>query len=55
VIEGANPSKLDADVQLKQMQQLKTRLAYAEDVIARQKNLSGIRELEQKYSADRRR
>ena len=32
-------AKLDDDVQLKQLQQLKTQLAYAEDIYRRQKNL----------------
>src|SRR5690349_13782591 len=39
VKKGQILAKLDDDVQLKQLQQLKTQLAYAEDVYRRQKNL----------------
>ena len=39
VKKGQIIAKLDDDVQLKQLQQLKTQLAYAEDVYRRQKNL----------------
>lgn len=39
VKKGQLLAKLDDDVQLKQLQQLKTQLAYAEDVYRRQKNL----------------
>jgi len=39
VKRGQIIAKLDDDVQLKQLQQLKTQLAYAEDVYRRQKNL----------------
>ena len=39
VKKGQLIAKLDDDVQLKQLQQLKTQLAYAEDVYRRQKNL----------------
>ncbi len=39
VKKGQLIAKLDDDVQLKQLQQIKTQLAYAEDVYRRQKNL----------------
>jgi RND family efflux transporter MFP subunit len=39
VKKGQILAKLDDDVQLKQLQQVKTQLAYAEDVYRRQKNL----------------
>jgi len=39
VKKGQIIAKLDDDIQLKQLQQLKTQLAYAEDVYRRQKNL----------------
>jgi membrane fusion protein, multidrug efflux system len=39
VKKGQLIAKLDDDVQLKQLQQVKTQLAYAEDVYRRQKNL----------------
>jgi len=39
VKKGQILAKLDDDVQLKQLQQMKTQLAYAEDVYRRQKNL----------------
>jgi len=39
VKKGQILAKLDDDVQLKQLQQLKTQLAYAEDIYRRQKNL----------------
>jgi len=39
VKKGQLLAKLDDDVQLKQLQQLKTQLAYAEDIYRRQKNL----------------